>query len=228
MSSIQLSMLTFPHVRLLLAGSVPPNQHIFIKIKNESQVKGNGTFSKLSNFANILTANARLRCSPVADLMASNISSNFNVITIFNTTDISFRGVSKFSRRPFTHAIKWAFYEFRVVLRDKTPRIWDPPKHPHYKKWPSESQSVFPWWFERKTPEETSSQQKGPYSVLATCVWDNPTSNLLAVVTVVTELSQGWDVLYWIVIILYRCCNKLQATTRKPLNSENSMLCKCA
>ena len=59
-------------------------------------------------------------------------------------------------------------------------------------------------------------------------LWNNPTSNLLAVVTVVSELSQGWDVLYWIVVILYRCCNKLQPTTRKPLNSENSMLCKCA
>ena len=38
---------------------------------------------------------------------------------------------------------------------------------------------------------------------------DNPTSNLLALVTVVSVLRQGWDVLYWIVIILYRCCNKL-------------------
>ena len=42
---------------------------------------------------------------------------------------------------------------------------------------------------------------------------DNPTSNLLALVTVVTVLRQGWDVLYWIVIIPYRCCNKLQPTT---------------
>ena len=44
-------------------------------------------------------------------------------------------------------------------------------------------------------------------------LWDNPTSNLLAIVTVVTVISQGWDVLYWIVIIPYRCCNKLQPTT---------------
>ena len=36
---------------------------------------------------------------------------------------------------------------------------------------------------------------------------DNPTSNLLAIVTAVTVLRQGWDVLYWIMIILYRCCN---------------------
>ena len=44
-------------------------------------------------------------------------------------------------------------------------------------------------------------------------VWDNPTSNLLAIATVVTVISQGWDVLYWIEIIPYRCCNKLQPTT---------------
>ena len=28
------------------------------------------------------------------------------------------------------------------------------------------------------------------------------------------SVRQGWDVLYWIVIILYRCCNNLQPTTR--------------
>ena len=28
------------------------------------------------------------------------------------------------------------------------------------------------------------------------------------------SVRQGWDVLYWIVIILYWCCNKLQPTTR--------------
>ena len=42
---------------------------------------------------------------------------------------------------------------------------------------------------------------------------DNPTSNLLAKVADVTLLWQGWYVLYWIVIILYRCWNKLQPTT---------------
>ena len=60
-------------------------------------------------------------------------------------------------------------------------------------------------------------------------LWDNPTSNLLAMSTkVASSIRQGWEVLYWIVIILYRCCNKLQPAPRKPLNSENSKLCKCA
>ena len=44
----------------------------------------------------------------------------------------------------------------------------------------------------------------------------NPTSNLLALVTVGTLLRQGWDVLYWIVIIPYRCCNILQTNDYNP------------
>ena len=47
-------------------------------------------------------------------------------------------------------------------------------------------------------------------------MWGNPTSNLLAIVTVVTVLRQGWDILYWIIIIPYRCCNKLSTNNYKP------------
>ena len=46
-------------------------------------------------------------------------------------------------------------------------------------------------------------------------LWDNPTSILLAISTkVASSIRQGWEVLYWIVIILYRCCNKLQPAPR--------------
>ena len=69
------------------------------------------------------------------------------------------------------------------------------------------------------TDEDSSTDvfygQQYDFVVETIQLWDNPTSNLLAVVTVVTVLSQGWYVLYWIVIILYRSCNKLQPTTRK-------------
>ena len=60
--------------------------------------------------------------------------------------------------------------------------------------------------------------------------WDNPTSNLLAVVADVTLLIQGWDVLYWVVIILYRYCNKLPTNQNSRCIAETARtkMCKCA
>ena len=53
---------------------------------------------------------------------------------------------------------------------------------------------------------------------------DNPTSNLLAIVTVVTEISQGWDVLYWIVIIPYRNNVSIVEKSAVCLGADSNLL----
>ena len=69
------------------------------------------------------------------------------------------------------------------------------------------------WWRLAATCAAFLAALAALFALFSAVLWDNPTSNLLAIVAEVTLLRQGWDVLYWIVIILDRFYNKLQPTT---------------
>ena len=87
------------------------------------------------------------------------------------------------------------------------------------------SEEIFGLWDIRRSlysEYNLSHRDKDVYRRLS----DNPTSNLLVIVAVVTLLRQCWDILYQIVIILYRCCNDCKTDIRRTSQTASVHIVK--